>query len=135
MVDLDGEEETFEILTDSYLLNLAVSDRSSRSHKTKDFLIVFSFQQKKKAYIWLTLTTKLLLLINIWSTISWWFIVYHKTLHFVLSILLTVWKKHVWLGMFKFHVYSIFHYSVPLVIMYFCPKSKGYVITRVYCII
>ena len=51
MVDLDGEEETFEILTDSYLLNLAVSDRSSRSHKTKDFLIVFSFQQKKKAYI------------------------------------------------------------------------------------
>ena len=49
MVDLDGEEETFEILTDSYLLNLAVSDRSSRSHKTKDFLIVFSFPTRKKS--------------------------------------------------------------------------------------
>ena len=37
MVDLDGEEETFENLTDSDLINLAVSDRSSKSHKTKDF--------------------------------------------------------------------------------------------------
>ena len=33
MADLDGEEEIFENLTDSDLLNLAASERSSKSHK------------------------------------------------------------------------------------------------------
>ena len=34
MVDLDEEEEIFENLTDSDLLNLAALEGSSKSHKT-----------------------------------------------------------------------------------------------------